>query len=68
MPSRNDVEQRLIEVGVRPTDADLEDIVAGWPTLVEWYRIVDDMLESETGPAVVFTLDVLGISAAPSDE
>jgi hypothetical protein len=48
------VAARLAAVGVHPTEADLTDIAAGFPTLLAWYHVLGELLEASSEPAVVF--------------
>lgn len=54
MDHRQIVEAKLLEVGIRLSSDDLEELTTAYATLLEWESIVQGMVRPETEPALIF--------------
>jgi hypothetical protein len=60
MDHRQIVEAKLLEVGIRLSNEDLEELTAAYATLLEWEAVVQAMVRPETEPALIFKAKVEG--------
>jgi len=56
------VTARLTAAGVSLSEAELDQLAAAYASLLKWETVVQDMLQSETEPALIFTAQVEGES------
>ena len=54
MEHRQIVEAKLLEVGIRLSNEDLEQLATAYATLLEWESMVQAMVRPETEPALIF--------------
>ena len=54
MDHRQIVQAKLLEVGIKLGNDDLEELTTAYATLLEWESIVQGMLRPETEPALIF--------------
>lgn len=52
------VTAQLAGLGIHLTSEDIGEVAEGYDTLQRWHRVVDEMVDSETEPAVIFTASV----------
>lgn len=54
MNHRQIVEAKLLEVGIKLSNADLEQLTTAYAALLEWESVVQGMVRPETEPALIF--------------
>ncbi len=54
MNHRHIVETKLLEVGIKLGNDDLEQLTTAYAALLEWESVVQGMVRPETEPALVF--------------
>ncbi len=54
MNHRQIVETKLLEVGIKLSNDDLEQLTTAYAALLEWESVVQGMVRPETEPALIF--------------
>ena len=54
MNHRQIVEAKLLEVGIKLSNDDLEQLTTAYAVLLEWESVVQGMVRPETEPALIF--------------
>ena len=54
MNHRQIVEAKLLEVGIKLSNDDLEQLATAYAALLEWESVVQAMVRPETEPALIF--------------
>ena len=54
MNHRQIVEAKLLEVGIKLSNDDLEQLTTAYATLLDWESVVQGMVRPETEPALIF--------------
>jgi len=54
MNHRQIVEAKLLEVGIKLGNGDLEQLTTAYAALLEWESVVQGMVRPETEPALIF--------------
>jgi len=54
MNHRQIVEAKLLEVGIKLSNEDLEQLTTAYAALLEWESVVQGMVRPETEPALIF--------------
>ena len=54
MNHRQIIEAKLLEVGIKLSNDDLEQLTTAYAALLEWESVVQGMVRPETEPALIF--------------
>ncbi len=54
MNHRQIVETKLLEVGIKLSNDDLEQLTTAYAALLEWESVVQGIVRPETEPALIF--------------
>jgi hypothetical protein len=60
MDHKQIVTARLAAAGVSLSEAELDQLTSAYASLLKWETVVQDMLQSETEPALIFKAQVEG--------
>jgi hypothetical protein len=60
MDHKQIVTTRLATAGISLSDSEIDQLAAAYATLLKWEAVVQDMVQPETEPALVFRARVEG--------
>jgi hypothetical protein len=58
MGHKQTVANRLAALGVSLNDAEIDQLAVAYASLLKWERIVQEMVQKDTEPAVIFKASV----------
>ncbi len=60
MDHKQIVTNRLATLGISLSDQDLDQLAVAYASLLKWERLVQEMVQKETEPALIFKAKVEG--------
>jgi hypothetical protein len=60
MDHKQIVANRLAALGISLSDQDLDQLAVAYASLLKWERLVQEMVQKETEPALIFKATVEG--------